>query len=655
MSSSRVVKGEGVFHTHKVNYSKETQQLIKGLLEESRLSILQRRRIQSCVQRGESLPLPEHHPTVPPRARSCSVVTRYPAPGPSGKRTKDQIARSGAYDKERFWPTKPAVDKEKEKQKLQSLMAFGKVIPPTPRNRKLRSGPRESLRTPDMDQWFNKLVQEVKDRAEFLEDMRALGQERKYRPIIEQEIASKIRQMEIIDKKQCDELDQLLGRESGKPPDRDSKLDLPVLSSRAQHDERVSQLRHLVVNVLHTQEFASVWVSTDDDEIATVAQRSGASVHRRSAETATDTAPSIVGVQEFCVNHPEVVVVALIQCTSPFLRPSFLDTAFSMMSGGDHDSVFSITREFKLRWKELSGGGVEPLNFDPSRRPRRQDWPGELVENGMFYFTTCRLAQQGLLQGERCGVVEIPKNYSIEIDTPLDLELARVQLESHLFSGTAVDNSWSVPPYYREVYDICAPTGSSVSKEFFTKLLVKSGLPSQTLSLIWELVDAKQGGALPRSSLYKALALVALAQQGRQPSAKLLDNFSGEELPCPELGDLSDLKQLTHRDSNPTRLGLRYPDLYQLDSINLDVVPEKKGLFLKHIEYQVSSKLWACPLPRVISTSHLKLNRLCCFQRFGALVRRRYNDFVALHELLLGRFPYRLIPKLPPKRVVGGE
>nr|CAD7445412.1 unnamed protein product [Timema bartmani] len=172
----------------------------------------------------------------------------------------------------------------------------------------------------------------------------------------------------------------------------------------------------------------------------------------------------------------------------------------------------------------------------------------------------------------------------------------------------------SVPPYYREVYDICAPTGSSVSKEFFTKLLVKSGLPSQTLSLIWELVDAKQG-LLPRSSLYKALALVALAQQ---------------ELPCPELGDLTDLKQLTHRDSNPTRLGLRYPDLYQLDSIELDVVPEKKGLFLKHVEYQVSSK------------------------RFGALVRRRYNDFVALHELLLGRFPYRLIPKLPPKRVVGG-
>lgn len=37
------------------------------------------------------------------------------------------------------------------------------------------------------------------------------------------------------------------------------------------------------------------------------------------------------------------------------------------------------------------------------------------------------------------------------------------------------------------------------------------------------------------------------------------------------------------------------------------------------------------------------------------MVYRRYNDFVSLHELLLARFPYRLIPKLPPKKIVGGN
>jgi hypothetical protein len=44
--------------------------------------------------------------------------------------------------------------------------------------------------------------------------------------------------------------------------------------------------------------------------------------------------------------------------------------------------------------------------------------------------------------------------------------------------------SGSVPPYYREVFNIISPSSSNVSKELFTKLLVKSGLPSQTLSLV---------------------------------------------------------------------------------------------------------------------------------------------------------------------------
>nr|CAD7399750.1 unnamed protein product [Timema cristinae] len=38
-----------------------------------------------------------------------------------------------------------------------------------------------------------------------------------------------------------------LGKTTPSSPDRDSNLDLPVLSSRAQHDKRVSQLRHRAV------------------------------------------------------------------------------------------------------------------------------------------------------------------------------------------------------------------------------------------------------------------------------------------------------------------------------------------------------------------------------------------------------------------------
>ncbi|XP_071444211.1 sorting nexin-8-like [Hetaerina americana] len=191
----------------------------------------------------------------------------------------------------------------------------------------------------------------------------------------------------------------------------------------------------------------------------------------------------------------------------------------------------------------------------------------------------------------------------------------------------------AVPPYYREVYQICSPNADTISSEVFTHLLVKSGLPSSTLSQIWNLVDSKQG-SLNRTNLYKALVLVAFAQQGKQPDDKLLENFSGKELPRPELGDLNDLKsfmQQYSRSSNPTHLGLNYSGIYELDSIEVTIIPEKKGLFLKHVEYQVHSK------------------------RLSSSVRRRYNDFLSLYELLLGRFPYRLIPKLPPKKVVGAD
>ena len=42
-------------------------------------------------------------------------------------------------------------------------------------------------------------------------------------------------------------------------------------------------------------------------------------------------------------------------------------------------------------------------------------------------------------------------------------------------------------------------------------------------------------------------------------------------------------------------------------------------------------------------------------QRWQTTVLRRYSDFIALQEILLIQFPYRVIPRLPPKKVIGTE
>jgi hypothetical protein len=41
---------------------------------------------------------------------------------------------------------------------------------------------------------------------------------------------------------------------------------------------------------------------------------------------------------------------------------------------------------------------------------------------------------------------------------------------------------------------------------------------------------------------------------------------------------------------------------------------------------------------------------LCLLQR-GAPVQRRYSEFVFLWDVLVRRYPFRLLPALPPKRV----
>lgn len=101
--------------------------------------------------------------------------------------------------------------------------------------------------------------------------------------------------------------------------------------------------------------FHDVWVSTDDKEIAAEAELAGAKVFHRSAETASDKATSLSAVKEFSMYHQKVDIFAIIQCTSPFMTAEYLTRAYKMAVNQKFESVFSVTRSHKLRWKLGSG------------------------------------------------------------------------------------------------------------------------------------------------------------------------------------------------------------------------------------------------------------------------------------------------------------
>lgn len=91
--------------------------------------------------------------------------------------------------------------------------------------------------------------------------------------------------------------------------------------------------------------FVEVWVSTDDEKIASEAYRYNASVHYRSKHSARDEATSLEAIQEFLSRHQNIKNVALIQCTSIFLREVYLAAAVKRFSSqSDIDCIFSVYR-----------------------------------------------------------------------------------------------------------------------------------------------------------------------------------------------------------------------------------------------------------------------------------------------------------------------
>ena len=73
----------------------------------------------------------------------------------------------------------------KEKEKLQNVMAFGSEVAPTP----LVARPQPALvEETEVDQ-FDEILKEIEERKEFLEEMEALGQGKKYRTKLMTEIS----------------------------------------------------------------------------------------------------------------------------------------------------------------------------------------------------------------------------------------------------------------------------------------------------------------------------------------------------------------------------------------------------------------------------------------------------------------------------------
>ena len=161
----------------------------------------------------------------------------------------------------------------------------------------------------------------------------------------------------------------------------------------------------------------TIAVSTDDNEIASEANRRGALFWTRPSYLATDTTPSLdVLTYHLGTDLDAWDLVVLLQPTSPFRSAADIRNALAILDAAGGDAVISIT--------DAQADCVYQVGHAGRLRAVRE-LPGLVVPNGAIYaITTLALAEgrdwwSGVTYGYR-----MPRSRSLDIDTAEDLATA---------------------------------------------------------------------------------------------------------------------------------------------------------------------------------------------------------------------------------------
>lgn len=172
-----------------------------------------------------------------------------------------------------------------------------------------------------------------------------------------------------------------------------------------------------------------VIVSTDDAEIAAVAEAFGARAVMRPDALATDTASSeaaLLHVLEVLAGEgASHDLVVFLQCTSPFTTADEIDRCVAALDDPRAAAAFSVAADHGFLWTHGPDGfavGINHVWTEP--RKRRQDLPPQFRETGSIYVmrTAAFLERRTRFCGPAVAVpIDVP---CAEIDSPLDLKVA---------------------------------------------------------------------------------------------------------------------------------------------------------------------------------------------------------------------------------------
>lgn len=177
--------------------------------------------------------------------------------------------------------------------------------------------------------------------------------------------------------------------------------------------------------------FDEVMVSTDDEEIATIAKQFGAKVpFLRSAETANDFATTADVLNEvlrmYRKRGQEFDQMCCFYATAPLVKSEDIVRAFERLNQSKLDCVYPVVQFSYPIWRclDVAGDGQMHYHWPEFENCRSQDLPKEYHDTGTFY---CYKIVNHSFSEDRVGAIIVDETFVQDIDTLTDWAIAEMK------------------------------------------------------------------------------------------------------------------------------------------------------------------------------------------------------------------------------------
>lgn len=197
-------------------------------------------------------------------------------------------------------------------------------------------------------------------------------------------------------------------------PQKNTKLlaNIPLLAHSILYAKQNSQI------------IDEIYVSTNDEEIKQIALQYGAKVIDRPESLSGDLEPTITALKHVLESiENDVENVILLQPTNPLRPENLLKEAFDCYLKGNHDSLFTVSRNHQ-KFGKINDGKFIPFNYEIGQRS--QDLEPLFFENGLLYITKSEKIFSDIIISKDAFPFEINYTFaSVDIDTQEDFDYAQ--------------------------------------------------------------------------------------------------------------------------------------------------------------------------------------------------------------------------------------